>query len=140
MLFVQGKTVIPPKKPSLLSFRLDYTYPFETVGTDYAEPMFHKFTTGRNVEMKKCYLLSITFTSTRSTGASGRSFYPIFNKKFDHLETLLTIHRPKKVLSAGSLCGPLVPSPQCKCPKGASYYPKSIMLQLHICYHSHLNV
>ena len=102
MLFVQRKTVIPPKKPSLLSFRVDYTYPFETVGTDYARPMFHKFTTARNVEMKKFYLLSITFTSTRSAGASNRSFYPIFNKKFDHLETLLTIHRPKKVLSAGS--------------------------------------
>ena len=26
---------------------------------------------------------------------------------FDHLETLLTIHEPKDVLSAGSLCGPL---------------------------------
>ena len=49
-----------------------------------------------------------------STGASNRRFYTIFNKMFDHLETLLTIHRPKKVLSAGSLCGPLVPSPQSK--------------------------
>ena len=28
---------------------------------------------------------------SNSTGASDRSFYPIFNKKFDHLETL---HRP----------------------------------------------
>ena len=58
--------------------------------------MFHKFTTARNVEMKKFYLLSITFTSTRSAGASDRSFYPIFNKKFDHLETLLTIRRPQE--------------------------------------------
>ena len=38
---------------------------------------------------------------TGSTGASDRNFYPIFNNKFDYLETLLTIHRPKKVLSAG---------------------------------------
>ena len=30
--------------------------------------------------------------------ASARSFYPIFNKRIDHLETLLTICRPKKVL------------------------------------------
>ena len=52
-----------------------------------------------------------------STGASDRSFYPIFNKRLDHLETLLTIQRPKKVLLAGSLRGPLVPSPQSKCPK-----------------------
>ena len=51
-----------------------------------------------------------------STEASDRSFYPIFNKMFDHLETMLTICRPKTVLPAGSLCGPLVPSPQSKCP------------------------
>ena len=44
-------------------------------------------------------------------------FYPIFNKKFDHLETLLKICRPKKGLSAGSPCWPLVSSPQSKCPK-----------------------
>ena len=34
-----------------------------------------------------------------STGASDRSFYPIFNKKFDHLETLLTIHNPNSFVS-----------------------------------------
>ena len=31
-----------------------------------------------------------------STEASDRRFYPNFNKTFDHLETLLAIHRPKK--------------------------------------------
>ena len=61
---------------------------------------------------------------TGSTGASDRNFYPIFNNKFDYLETLLTIHRPKKVLSAGSLCGPLVPSPQSKCPKRTFMLPQ----------------
>ena len=55
-----------------------------------------------------------------STGASDRSFYPIFNKRFDHLETLLT----QKVLSAGSLCGLLVPSPQSKCPKRTFMLPQ----------------
>ena len=59
-----------------------------------------------------------------STGVSDRSFYPIFNKRFDHLETLLTICRPKKVLSAGSLCGLLVPSPQSKCPKRTFMLPQ----------------
>ena len=54
---------------------------------------------------------------TFSTGASDRSFYPIFNKRFDHLEKLITICRPKKVLSTGSVCRSLVPSPQSKCPK-----------------------
>ena len=74
-----------------------------------------------------------------SKGASGRSFYTIFNKKFDHLEILLTIHRPKKVLSAGSLCGSLVPSPQSKCTKMTFNYSKSILLQFQIYYHNHLN-
>ena len=59
-----------------------------------------------------------------STGASDRSFYPIFNKSFDHLEALLTIHWPKKVLSAESLCGLLVPSPQSKCPKRTFMLPQ----------------
>ena len=57
---------------------------------------------------------------TFSTGASDRSFYPIFNKRFDHLEILLT----QKVLSAGSLCGLLVPSPQSKCPKRTFMLPQ----------------
>ena len=52
-----------------------------------------------------------------STGASDRSFYPIFSKKFDLLETLMIIFRSKKVLSAGSLCGHLVSSPPSKFPK-----------------------
>lgn len=38
--------------------------PVETVRIGYARPMFHKLTSGRNVEMKKCYLLLITSTST----------------------------------------------------------------------------
>ena len=71
---------------------------------------------------------------TFSTGASDRSFYPIFNKRFDHLETLLTICRPKKILSAGLLCGLLVSSPQSNALKGPSCYPKSIMFQFQICY------
>ena len=75
-----------------------------------------------------------------STGVSDRSFYPIFNKTFDHFETLLTIHRPEKVLSSRSLCGPLVPSLQSKCPKRTFIfnYPKSMMFQFQICCHSHL--
>ena len=62
--------------------------------------------------------------SSNGTGASDRSFYPIFNKRSDHLETLLAICRPKKVLSAGSQCGPLVPSPQFKCPKRTFMLPQ----------------
>ena len=61
---------------------------------------------------------------TNSTGASDRSFYPIFNKSFAHLETLLTICRPKKVWSAGPLCGHLEPSPPSKCPKRTFMLPQ----------------
>ena len=78
--------------------------------------------------------MNIRLKTFISTGASNRSFYSIFWKRFDHLETLLTIHRPKKVLSAGSLCRPLVPSLSLNAPKGPSYYPKSIMLQLQVCH------
>ena len=43
---------------------------------------------------------------------------------FDHLETLLKIHRPKNVLSAGPLREPLMPSPQTKCPKRTFILPQ----------------
>ena len=52
--------------------------------------------------------------SYRSTGASDRSFYPVYNERFDRLGTLLTICRPKNVFSAGSLWRALAPSPQSK--------------------------
>ena len=58
-----------------------------------------------------------------STGASDGSFYSTFNKSFDHVETLLTIQRLKKVFPAGSLCRPLVPNPQSDCPKMAFILP-----------------
>ena len=75
------------------------------------------FSEEKLVFFKKKKLLFWLQSSPFSTGASNRSFNPVLNKRFDHLETLLTICRPKKVLSAGSLCGPLVPSQQSKCPK-----------------------
>ena len=56
---------------------------------------------------------------------SDRSFYPIFNKRFDHSEALLTIHRPKTFLSAGSLCGLLVSSPLLKCSKKTVILPQT---------------
>ena len=75
------------------------------------------------------------FTFSISTGASRRSFYPIFNKRFDHLEALLTIHRPKKALSAGVL-GWLCPVSYLNASEGPSYCHKSIMLQFQICCYS----
>ena len=63
---VHEKIVIPPKEPPLPSFRVDYTYPLETVGNDYVGIMFRKFTNCRNVEMKKFYLFSVIYTSTHA--------------------------------------------------------------------------
>ena len=59
-----------------------------------------------------------------STGGSSRSFYHTFNKRSDLLETLLKICRPNKVLPAGSLCRPSLPSPQSKCPKRTFILPQ----------------
>ena len=72
------------------------------------------------------------FTGDYSTGASDRSFYPILNKRFDHLETLLTICRLRKVLSAGSLYWPLVPSPQSKCHTRTCMLPQKYHISVSI--------
>ena len=37
---VQGETLIPPKQPSLPSFRISYNYPFENIGIDYAGSIY----------------------------------------------------------------------------------------------------
>ena len=58
------------------------------------------------------------------TKASDSSFYPFFKEKFDQFETLLSIYRLKNVLSAESLCDPLVPSPQSRCPKRTFILPQ----------------
>ena len=61
-----GKLLFLRKNHRYQVFSVDYVYPFETVGIDYAGPIFHKFKNDRNVEMKKCYFLLITCTSTRA--------------------------------------------------------------------------
>ena len=66
------------------------------------------------------FVITLLILRLYSTGASDRSFSPIFNKRFDHFETLLTICS----LSARSLCGSLVPSPRFKCPKRTFVLPQ----------------
>ena len=85
------------------------------------------------------YLPYLPITSFNSIGASDRSFYPIFNKRFDHLETLLTMQTPKKCCQLGHCAGLQCLVPSLNAPKGPLYYPHSIMLQFQICYHSYLN-
>ena len=82
--------------------------------------------TFKNLVQKFSVITMFLSNKIYSTGASYRSFHPIFNNRFGHLETLLTICRPKKVLS--TVCRSLGPSPQSKCPKRTFCYPKSIML------------
>ena len=62
---------------------------------------------------------SCLFVYDQSQKSLSTTFDNYFHKTANHndLEILLIIHRPKKVLSAGSLYGHLVPSPQSKCPK-----------------------
>ena len=93
--------------------------------------LYGKIWVGFSLNTGKRFFLEVSFQMQQrksirvySTGVSNRSFYPIFNKRFDHLETLLTICRTKNVLSAGSLCGPLVPIPQSKCPKRTFMLPQ----------------
>ena len=61
---VQGKTLIPPKQPSLPSFRISYNYPFENIGIDYAGPIYYKGKSDLSQRMKKCHILLITCSST----------------------------------------------------------------------------
>ena len=51
---VQGKTLIPPKGPSLPSFRISYNYPFENIGIDYAGSIYYKEKSDLSHRMQKC--------------------------------------------------------------------------------------
>ena len=49
---------LPPKTPSLPSFRVNCCYPLETTGVDYAGPLYVK--ESNDTELKKCYILPFT--------------------------------------------------------------------------------
>ena len=74
-----------------------------------------------------------------STGASDRSFYLIFNRKVESLRNIADNTQTKKVLSAGSLCRILVPSPQSKCPQKTFIIPQKYHDSIEIYYDSHVN-
>ena len=63
---VQGKTLIPPKEPSLPSFRANYNHPFKNGGIDYAGPIYYKSKSELSHRMQKCYFLWTTSSSNRA--------------------------------------------------------------------------
>ena len=73
-------------------------------------PQTDHIATFKNLVQKFSVITKFLGNKIYSTGASYRSFHPIFNNRFGHLETLLTICRPKKVLS--TVYRSLGPSPQ----------------------------
>ena len=86
--------------------------------------IFTRLFTSFSVVVTCIYFVAKNFEIACSSGAINGSICLIFNKRFDHLETLLTIHRPEKVLLAGLLCGSLLPSPQSKCLKRVFMLPQ----------------
>ena len=56
---MQGKTLIPPKEPSLPSFTVSYNYPFENIGIDHAGSIYYKGKSHWRHRMQKCYFLLI---------------------------------------------------------------------------------
>ena len=63
---VQGKTLIPPKEPSLPNFRVTYHNLFENVGIGYAGPIYHKVKSDLSHKMQKCYFSLITCSNTHA--------------------------------------------------------------------------
>ena len=92
---------------------------FCTIFQNKIPKCIHSFTPSTRNSTKQAKHLLLYY----STGANSRSFHLIFNKRFDHLETFLTINRPKKELLAGSLRQSFAESRDL-------FYPISIMLQI----------
>ena len=63
---VKGKFIVPPKTPSLPNFRVNCSFAFESVGVDFAGPLYVKEVYSRNENLNKCYLLLFTCATTRA--------------------------------------------------------------------------
>ena len=63
---VKGKFIVPPKTPSLPNFRVNCSFAFESVGVDFAGPLYVKEVYSRNENLNKCYLLLFTCATTRT--------------------------------------------------------------------------
>ena len=63
---VKGKFIVPPKTPILPNFRVNCSFAFESVGVDFAGPLYVKDIYSRNENLSKCYLLLFTCATTRA--------------------------------------------------------------------------
>ena len=57
---------MPPPTPALPDYRLHCMFPFQTIGTDYAGPLYARDVYSRSDELFKCYFLLITCAATRA--------------------------------------------------------------------------
>ena len=57
---------MPPPTPALPDYRLHCMIPFQTIGIDYAGPIFVKDVYSRCGELFKCYFMLITCTASRA--------------------------------------------------------------------------
>ena len=63
---VKGKFITPAKTPSLPTFRVNCSHSFESVGVDFAGPLFVKDVYNKTENLNKCYLLLFTCATTRA--------------------------------------------------------------------------
>ena len=63
---VLGKPVMPPPTPALHDYRLHCMFPFQTIGIDYAGPVYVRGVYSSCDELFKCYFLLITCAATRA--------------------------------------------------------------------------
>ena len=62
---VLGKPVMPPPTPPLPDYKLHCMVSFQTMGIDYAGPVYIRDVYSRCDELFKCYFLLITYAATR---------------------------------------------------------------------------
>ena len=63
---VKEKFIDPPKTPRSPNFRVNCSFTFESVGVDFAKPLYVKDIYSRNDNLNKYYLLLFTCATTRA--------------------------------------------------------------------------
>ena len=63
---VLGKPVMPPPTPPLPDYKLHCIVSFQTIGIDYAGPVYIRDVYSHCDELFKCYFLLITYAATRA--------------------------------------------------------------------------